>query len=207
MTRIIVASVMICGLPKHFGGRLILSGYHGVWEAVEELPTDIKQYFTDDVGNKSVSYGGLLQITNTKVLNMLPQWGLFACFRGIQEDYLKQVQAYPPKETYEHLINDLMLMGWDISTGNGWSSASCEGIFPINPFTGEATDENIVQLNRYGLFDSWENCLNYCHINNEKIPEYLPWYPVAVYVDQCSYKRLVAYLNRVSTAFERLVWL
>ncbi|MFA5982406.1 MAG: hypothetical protein WC782_00140 [Methylococcaceae bacterium] len=194
MTNIIIASVMVCNLPKFLDGRLVLSGYHGVWEAVEKLPDDILSYFTDDVGNKPVSYGGLLQIIDTQVLEILNDKGFFVCFRGIHEKYLEHVQAYPPKEIYQNLANGLKLLGWDISTGNGWCTASCEGIFPINPFTGEVLDENISQLNEYSLFNDLDNCLNYCHINNEKIPENSPWYPVAIYVDQFSYKRLSAYL-------------
>lgn len=195
----ILASVMICELPKYFNGRLILSGYHGVWEAVKEIPAEIRPYLTDDVGNKEVSYGGLLQIIDTKALMHLDEWGLFACFRGVHEEFFELVQTSPPYEVYANLINDLKLVGWDISTSNGWCSASCEGIFPINPFTGEAVDQNLSEINQYGLFESLEDCLNYCRINNEKISENAPWYPVAVYLDMSSYIRLERYRQSESS--------
>jgi len=190
MTDIEIASVMICGLPRQVDGRRILSGYHGVWEAVADIPHEIKAYLTDDVGNEGVSYGGLLQIADKKVLGLLDGLGLFACFRGVPEKYLKHMQVCPPKDLYLSLMKDLKLVGWDISTGNGWCTASCEGLFPINPFTGEILDKNSSFLNEYGLFGTLENCLYYCQINDEKIPQDSPWYPVAVYVDSASEKRL-----------------
>ncbi|MDX1915790.1 MAG: hypothetical protein SFU55_09425 [Methylophilus sp.] len=194
MNNIEIASLMVCGLPRHFGERLILSCYHGVWESVKYLPSEIKTYFTDDVGNEDVSYGGLLQITNTKAFELLNKLGLYTCFRGVAKEYINQVNVFPPKEFYQTLISELKFVGWDIATGNGWCTASAEGVFPINPFTGDILDDNISQLNEYGLFYSLNDCEKYCQVNNEKIPEDSPWYPVAVYVDSCSYQRLSSYL-------------
>lgn len=185
---------MVCGIPRYFDDRLILSCYHGVWEPVKCLPSEIKAYFTDDVGNGDVSYGGLLQITDTKVFESLNKLGLYACFRGIAKEYINHVNVFPPYEFYQNLISELKFMGWDIATGNGWCTASVEGVFPINPFTGDVLDGNISQLNEYGLFYSLEHCKKYCQVNNEKISEDSPWYPVAVYVDLYSYNRLSSYL-------------
>lgn len=200
----VLASVMVCGLPKYFGGRLILSGYHGVWEATEKLPDDIKSYFTDDVGNKDVSYGGLLQMVHKKAFDKISNLELFVCFRGVHEEYLELVQTRPPKEFYESLKDELVLIGWDISTGNGWCSASSEGLYPLDPFTGEILDENIKQLNEYGLFGALENCLEYCRLNNEEIPDNSPWYPVAIYIDKESSKRLQAYLKEQSSSISKM---
>lgn len=190
MANIEIASLMVCGLPKHFDGRLILSCYHGVWEAVPCLPREIQVYFTDDVGNENASYGGLLQIIEAKVFEILETYGMYTCFRAVAKEYMSHVNVDPPKKFYQSLISELKFMGWDIATGNGWCTASVEGIFPINPFTGDVLDGNISQLNEYGLFDCLENCSDYCQLNNEKIPENSPWYPVAVYTDHNSYTRL-----------------
>ena len=190
MTNIEIASLMICGLPRHFNGRLILSCYDGVWEAVPCLPSEIQAYFTDDVGNKNVSYGGFLQVTDVKVFELLEKFELYACFRGVAKEYINQISVVPPTELYQKLISELKFMGWDIAISNGWCTASVEGIFPINPFTGDVLDGNISQLNEYGLFDSLEHCSNYCQLNNQRVPEDSPWYPVAVYVDYNSHARL-----------------
>lgn len=187
---IAIASMMVCSQPKQTQSRLILSGYDGVWEAIEKLPDDLKPYFTDDIGNKDVEYGGFLQLVDVNVLELINNQGLFACFRGIQKQFLEHVNAYPPEGIYTNLVNKLKFMGWDISTGNGWRSASCDGYFPLDPFTGEARDENISQLNKYSLFSLDKHCLEYCEINNKELPDYSPWYPVAIYVDKNSYNRL-----------------
>ncbi len=190
MEDIVIVSAMICYPPKYLKGRFILSAYQGVWEAVKELPSEVKPYVTDDVGNNKVEYGGLLQFTDVAAFAVLSKMNLFACFRGVLTGYIDYVQAYPPANTYQNWKRNLKFMGWDISTSNGWASASCEGIFPINPFTGENTGANSSQLNEYALFDTLDECMNYCHINDKKIPESVPWYPVAVYVDEGSNSRL-----------------
>lgn len=194
MRDIVIVSAMICGPPRCFDHRLILSAYHGVWEAVNHLPKDIRPYVTDDVGNIKVEYGGLLQIRSAEIFEILKRHELYSCFRGVHVDYSKYIQAYPPDGIYENLEKDLTFVGWDIATSNGWSSASCEGMFPINPFTGEILDENIDQLNSYALFEELDSCLNYCRLNNNKLPENAPWYPVAVNLDNGSFNRLQKYL-------------
>lgn len=189
---------MICGLPKFFDGRLVLSCYHGVWEAVRELPVDIRNSFTNDVGDETVSYGGLLQLRESSVLKKLREKNLFACFRAVSEDLLAYVQTCPPRKLYSHIENSLKMVGWDIATGNGWCTASVEGIFPINPLNGEVLDkEKISLLNDYGLFHSRDDCLDYCKLNNENSSADAYWYPVAVYVDQDSFVRLFGYLKKM----------
>lgn len=196
MNNVEIASLMICGLPKCLDGRLILSCYHGVWEAVTCLPKEIKPYFTNDVGEADVTYGGLLQLVDIKVFDLLEKFDLYACFRGIEKQYINHVNVAPPTRLYQNLISKLDFMGWDIAMGNGWCTASVEGFFPINPFTGEILDENISLLNRFGLFETWEHCMNYCQINNQRLPNESPWYPVAVYLDRYSHSRLIQLNSR-----------
>ena len=127
---------------------------------------------------------------SAKVFELLEKFGLYACFRGVAKEYINHVNVAPPTEFYLSLISELKFMGWDIAISNGWCTASVEGIFPINPFTGDVLDGNISQLNEYGLFDSLEHCSNYCQLNTQRVPEDSPWYPVAVYVDYNSHARL-----------------
>ena len=191
MENILLASMMVCNKPVYLNGRYIISAYDGVWDAVEELPDDIKSYFTSDIGDKVTGYGGFLQVINPQVLDILNERGLFTCFRGVEEKYLEFTNTVPPEKLYDRLFSQLRFVGWDICIGNGWRSASTDGYFPIDPFTGVAKDKNINQINRYGLFENLENCLNYCKLNNEKVPMDSPWYPVAVYLDQNSYNQLI----------------
>ncbi len=196
-SRLIVASMMICEAPKLLNKKLVLSCCDSVWKPVESLPDEIEPYFTDELGNKMVDYGGFVQIISLNVLKLLNKRGLFACFRCITEGYFKHIQANPPKEIYQNLFCDLKPVGWDIATGNGWLSASCHGRFPIDPFTGYETDQNADQINKYGLFSRLEDCLIYCQINNAEIPEHAPWYPVSIYVDKGSYARLKKILLKI----------
>jgi hypothetical protein len=55
-----IASMMLCTEPKSFNGRLFLSGCDSVWNAVQEIPDELKEYFTDEIGNGFVQYGGFL---------------------------------------------------------------------------------------------------------------------------------------------------
>jgi hypothetical protein len=111
-----VASMMVCKTPKYFGHRLILSGCDAVWDAVETLPEELKNYFTDELGNNFVEYGGFLQMTDQNALNLLAKRELFACFRCILKEYIEYVQTCPPSELYRGLTDDLTLVGWDVSS-------------------------------------------------------------------------------------------
>ncbi len=194
----VIASMMICGRPNYLNQRLMISCCDAVWEPIEHLNGKTKQFFTDELGNSTVNYGGFLQMVDRKALFSISEQGLFSCFRCISEDRLQHVQVNTPKLLYRDLIGDLKPMGWDIATGNGWLSASCHGLFPINPFTGKEVDSNADLINEYGLFDSLDNCLVYCKKNNSQIPEHAPWFPVAIHVDKSSYSRLRILLQKES---------
>ncbi|NVN90287.1 MAG: hypothetical protein HXX11_06745 [Desulfuromonadales bacterium] len=188
--KLLIASMMVCGTPNLLKNRLILSCSDSVWSPIQTLPVELKRYFTDELGNSAVNYGGFVQMVDVHALGLLAEHGLFACFRCITENYLEQVQVYPPKAVYQKLIDDLIPMGWDISTGNGWLSASCHGCFPIDPYTGDEIDQHADKINKFGLFFTLDDCLTYCQTNNSLIPEHAPWFPVGIYVDKSSYARL-----------------
>jgi hypothetical protein len=187
---VIIASVMLCKEPKIVRGRKILSGCDSIWSPAEEIPYELEEYLTDELGNKHVSYGGFLQVIDLKILDLLGKFGLFTCFRCIQEKYLDHVQTCPTTQFYKSLLKNLVFVGWDICSGNGWLSASCHGCYPFNPFTGNAINDDYKIINGYGLFANLNDCQKYCKINNESILEHSPWFPVAIYVDHGSYLRI-----------------
>jgi len=129
-------------------------------------------------------------LTNLNAIHLIGIRKLFACFRCIFKEYFECVQVCPPDIIYKRLFPDLLPMGWDIATGNGWLSASCHGCFPVNPFTGEMTIYDSNKINDYGLFAELDSCLEFCSLNNTLIPEHAPWFPVAIFVDRDSYIRL-----------------
>ena len=190
MAETTIASAMICEKPKRFGKYTIVSAYDGAWEPVKRLPNDIAQYVSDDLGNPDVEYGGFLQINNLKVLQIIQNHKFFTCFRGVLVSDLERVQTVPAHEIYQRLEGDLITMGWDICTGNGWRSASCDGYFPINALNGIVEVGSCDLVNEWGLLKEFEKCLEFCLINNKEIPEDAPWYPVKVYLDKGSYNRL-----------------
>lgn len=191
MDKIYLMSMMVCAKPRRVNNRFILSAYDGVWDALDELPEDIKPYLTDDLGNEVRSYGGFLQIIDQGALDVVNRDGLYACFRGVHAQFREIVDAVPPTDLYEKLISSLIFMGWDICSGNGWRSASTDGYYPINTLTGLDEDENAHQVNEFGLFQELDHCLEYCKLNNHKVAKFSPWYPVAVYLDKFSYTRLI----------------
>jgi hypothetical protein len=184
-----IASVMLCPEPKTLSGRLMLSGCDSVWEPVRYVPDDLKPYFSDELGNARVEYGGFLFTNDSRVIPLLEKNNLFACFRGVYQKYLEHIDC-PLGIQLSHFGIPLKLMGWDIANGNGWVSASCEGYYPIDPFDGSALNGNTSQINQYGLFESEKDCLKYCELNDANVSEHAPWYPVAIFVDHNSYKRL-----------------
>jgi hypothetical protein len=186
-----VASIMVCAEPVYVNNRMIVSCCDAVWRPVENLPIEFNGYFTDEFGNKNVDYGGFLQMVNVDALKLIEKNSLYACFRCIDKNLIDYVQVCPPKLIYQGVQGNLKLIGWDIATGNGWLSASCHGCFPIDPFTGDALDENADKINKFGLFSSFDDCLVYCQKNNLQIPEHAPWYPVAICLDLSSFNRLV----------------
>lgn len=199
-----IVSMMLCNIPKFVKGRIYLSASDCIWDPVEHVDKSIHTYFTDEygspIGDENLDYGGFLQIIDTSTLKIIADRGLFACFRGIERnilDSIKFIPNYPPNSIYEKISHHLVFMGWDICQGNGWVSASCEGIYPVDPLTGEDLDENAGQINRFGLFDQLYNCRAYCEMNNMEIPEHSPWYLVAVYVDDSSYDRLQKYYKKM----------
>lgn len=184
----IVASLMVCVAPRKLGGRLVLSCYDGVWEAVEQLPEELRSRFTDDLGNTYPQYGGFLQLVDLTVLTELSKYGLYSCFRCVSPEWVKYTDSYPPHSIYASIKNTLCFVGWDVATGNGWRSASTDGCFPIDPFSGEIDEQD--KINQFGLIRDASDCIFYCKESDITVPDYAPWFPVAVYVDSESYQRL-----------------
>jgi hypothetical protein len=135
------------------------------------------------------SYAGFLQVTDEGALNILDELGLFACFRAVEVFRLPKIHAVPPSLLYTGLRANLMLVGWDVCSGNGWLSASSHGIFPINPFTGEVIDVD-AKINCFGLFDDADDAERCCAANNLGLSSHAPWYPVGVLLTAKSYERL-----------------
>lgn len=169
-----------------------MSAYDGVWDPVETLPGELRPLLSDDVGNKPPSYAGSLQLTDARALDIIEELGMFACFRGIQREMLSHVDAYPNTEIYQEIYSQLELVGWDVCTGNGWRSASCDGDFPIDPFDGTMEDIDAVNVTRFGLINTLGLAKEYCDRNDRIAPEDCPWYPVAVLVSTSSLSRLLA---------------
>jgi hypothetical protein len=182
-----IASAMICQRPRKLCGRLILSAYDGVWDAIREIPASLRPYVTDDLGNRDVVYGGFLQIIDGAIFPRLEALGLFACFRLVDAHLIDALKV-EPLESYAQLRPALKSIGWDIFTGTGWMSAATDGLFPIDTDSGCINDLAVV--NRFGLIDSEEECRALCEVNNREFPSWAPWNPVAVSLDSSSYTRL-----------------
>jgi hypothetical protein len=161
MEHIYIASMMLCTAPRIVAGRLILSGCDSVWEPTQFVPQNIKNQFTDDLGNEEFEYGGFLFPRAAHSMEQIAEHGLFACFRGIEREYLEAINC-PLAVRRDVFEIGLHHMGWDIANGNGWLSAACAGVVPLNPFDGLANSEDVRQINRYGLFENYEDCVRYC---------------------------------------------
>jgi hypothetical protein len=184
-----IASMMLCREPRVVGGYVMLSCSDSVWEPIRYVPEEIRPYFTDELGNKSIEYGGFLYTNDSHALTLLDKNQLYACFRGVSKNYLDVVDC-PLAIPLADFSIKLKLVGWDIANGNGWVSASCDGVYPIDPFDGSQLDGNANQINGHGLFDNLKDCLSYCAVNDESFPARAPWYPVAIYLDLMSFDRL-----------------
>lgn len=199
---IVIASMMICRIPNFLKGRLYLSACDSVWSPVEYIDKFFNKYLTDEIGNTNVEYGGFLQMIDKTILDLLPKKNLYACFRGVEKNIIKHIDVYPIERIYRNILNELIFVGWDVCTGSGWLSASIHGHFPIDIKTGNNIDVNAEKINVFGLFESQYDCILYCDINNDNIPEHAPWYPVAIFLDKNSYTRLKKYLE-----FCRIKWI
>jgi hypothetical protein len=184
-----IVSMMICEGPRRVGDRLLLSASDGVWEPIVSLPAEIRALVTDDLGSHEPTYGGFLQILDRSVLEEVERRNLFACFRAVHQTNADHVGTDPNTALYSELHDELIYVGWDVCVGNGWASASYDGYFPMDSISGEL-EANEAQLNRWGLFSSLEDALECCALNDERIPDDSPWYPVAISVDESSYRRL-----------------
>jgi hypothetical protein len=186
---------MICGEPERFDRFVLLSASNGPWEAVDKLPEEIAGLLTDEIGNPRPRHGDRVQIIDTAVLPKLQAQRLFLCFRAVHERWMDHVVTVPTVSIYEELRPELVLLGWDVCT-DGWSPASYGGAFPIMvgaPGTAKFSDEaEGLSLNRWALFESLEDAISCCEINDRFVPVDAPWYPVAVCTDQSSYSRLTA---------------
>jgi len=181
-----IASLMICNVPCIRKHKLILSACDSVWSAAYQLPSDLEDYFSNELGGKMDGYGGLLQLKDPIGLGLLERYGLYASFRCVHESILEHVQTVPPLELYESIRDELICVGWDVVSGNGWLSASCHGLYPI-----DEDENNKSELNDYSLFDCLKDCLECCEENNLGLPEHAPWFPVAVCLDANSYERVL----------------
>jgi len=188
-----IASMMICEQPRKRLGRLILSAYDGVWEAVRMLPEELRHYVTDDLGNVDVEYGGFLQVRDPAIFAQLEALNLFACFRLVDPALIDFLKVEPPVDIYREIQPQLKPVGWDIFCSDGWMSASTNGLFPIDPFTGAVDD--LATINRFGLIESKEACAVLCKANDDAVPSWAPWKRVCVGLDASSYLRLSEFLT------------
>lgn len=187
-----IASMMICGTPRIAGGRWVLSASDAVWEPIRAIPDRLRQFLTDDVGNRDDLYAGRLQMTDPRLLEELENEGLFACFRSVEQSVLSKLDVLPPESIYASVASKLVRNGWDLCTGNGWLAASCHGLHPIDPFDGSELDANFEMINSYSLFDDPSNCEQYARKNDTELPEHAPWYRVGVLVPKDANRRLAA---------------
>lgn len=187
-----ISSTMICPKPNASGHRFLISACDAVWDPGRFLPLEISRLVTDQNGDPAPDYGGFLQFPVPSVLEMLEAYDLFAGFRAVQDTYLNYINEAPPTATYERLRGNLVRVGWDVCTGNGWLSASAHGCFPINGITGEIDETNGFRPNEWGLLPVFEDALMWCSRNSTEIPEHAPWYPVEILLDEGSFHRLRA---------------
>lgn len=167
----------------------MLSASDAVWDAVDVLPDSLKEYLTDDLGNEKPSYGGFLFPKNMTAIDVVNSMGYYSAFRGVAQSdviYTDCTNAMP----VEAIGRGLIFVGWDVVSGNGWVSASCRGVFPINPFDGNCRENGMNDVNPYGLIDDYEKCTAYAKSNNFINAGHAPWYPVSIFIDSTTLARL-----------------
>lgn len=180
---------MICGMPRRQGAVQVLSACDSVWEPIRELPAPLKDVLTDDLGNRGVEYGGFVFIEDTRLVERISEAGWFTCVRALRWKDLDKLDTPLAKSVVE--FGDLLVhIGWDIVHGNGWVSASCDGIFPLDVCSLTSSLMPSEVANQFGLLSSEATAVAYCEINNKDVARLAPWYPVAVHVDRFSLRRL-----------------
>ncbi len=189
-----IASVMVCNEPHKIGNRLFCSADSSVWKNVSQMK-ELKKYFTDSVGVSDFWEGDEgrddLQMIDEKAIYYVGKYRYFCCFRAVFEADFNLLQVIPPEMLYKKLMPELCFLGWDVCTGNSFISASCHGVFPINPFDGQVNDTIAINLiNNFGLFFTSEGSRLFCNLNNSEIREHRPWYPVGVFTDKNSFMRM-----------------
>lgn len=190
MENLEIASLMICSAPRRLGKRQMLSAFDGVWEPLSRVDCDLAPYLTDEVGNCPPSYAGSLQMTSSALLDVVKGTERYLCFRGVQRDVLEFLDVVPNTLSYHSIEDEFVLVGWDVCSGNGFLSASCHGIYPIDPFTGSDLDESVQRLNNVGLFKTLKQCVGYCAVNDKELPEHSPWFPVGVLITRFDQEHL-----------------
>lgn len=183
-----IVSMLIAKKPKKILDRLVLSASDAVWDVEEDLPSELRKHLKDDIGNDSPHYGGFLFLKDEALLKLLEKFDYYAGFRGVGEGDVKYTDCVN-KISPDELPFKVNLAGWDIVKENGWHSASCSGHFPLDPFDGKIFDRG-VKINKYSLFDDYNECLKYVKINNSRTPKRPPWYPVSIYLDDSTMNRL-----------------
>lgn len=176
-----IVSMMLCEQPVIVNNRAVISASDSVWNPIVVLPTGLDGV-TDDLGNNHPNYAGTIFFSNRNAIDQIQKRNIMLCMRCVRDQDIPLTDC-PLSLSIADFFPKPYLMGWDIVRGNGWVSASCDGYFPIDSTGKPRQEENIKKLNRYSLFDNLEDCLEYCELNNKKIPEWAPWYPVAIYCD------------------------
>lgn len=191
MSQYPIVSMMLCESPRFVAERFWLSASSSVWEPIAAAPESWRNLITDEIGNSNPDSYESLQLKDRSLLNLIDRAGVFACFRSVNMHNVIQIDVVPDEKVYHEIAGELCFIGWDICTGNGWLTASCHGIFPINPFTGSEIDSNASMINLFGLFEGISDCVEYCRLNNLGIPEHSPWFPVGVSVTKRGIRTLV----------------
>jgi hypothetical protein len=176
--------MMLCQKPVIVAGRAVLSASDAVWTPIKHVPSGIDG-ITDDLGGLEPTYAGTVFVHGDAAIERLHQIGVMICMRCVRA--VDRVYTDCPIGISIDAMNPKPLfMGWDVVRGNGWVSASCDGCFPTDSDGLLRPGENAGALNDYSLLERLVDCLAYCSRSNVEVPQWAPWYPVAVYCDYWS---------------------
>lgn len=141
---------------------------------------------------------GFLDITNIKFLQGIEICNKLCLFlyAPIELQWGSETNFYN-NPIYQQIQSDLICIGYNVTGSQG--SALTDGLYPI--YLDNGINGNIVlsktisyiKVNRFGLLNTFQDCLLVCQLNNNSSfnDETIYWRPQKIFVDKYTYSKML----------------
>lgn len=202
-----IEGCMLFDMPFITDGRIL--AIHELWKIMQQRTDCYEQYLSPyctnyySATNEPDDY---LDITDIKFLDGIWKCDKFCLFfyDPIELQWGSENKFYD-NPIYQKIEPQLKFLGYNVTGSQG--SALTDGLYPIylsHVISGEIVPSNTIshiQVNSFGLLNTFHDCLEVCKLNNESPlndGNNIYWRPQKIFADTYTYNKLLGILRQIN---------